>query len=47
MRLYLIQIGNLQLPLNFQDFDQEQGTFLDSGTTMVYFHSKIYKFILN
>lgn len=39
-----LKIGDEDLALTEQDFDYDQGSFLDSGTTMFYSHSKVHKY---
>jgi hypothetical protein len=38
-------MGDIDLPLTFDDFNFDQGAFLDSGTTMFYAHAKVHKFL--
>lgn len=38
-------MGNREIPLTFDDFNHDQGSFFDSGTTLFYAHSKVHKLV--
>lgn len=46
VNIYGASLGDMDTGLKFSDFDYGQGSFFDSGTTLVFCHQTIYKFSL-
>lgn len=44
--VHSVEIEGKRLELKYEDFDMEQGTFIDSGTTFTYAHPRVFEFLL-
>ena len=43
VNIYGVKFGDLDTGLKFQDFDLGQGTFFDSGTTLLFAHQSVHE----